>query len=501
MRILFIHQNFPGQYRHLAPALAAAGHEVTGLRLARTAPAEWQGVKVVTYWPQRSSTPGIHPWVVDIETKVVRAEAAFRAMQAMAAQGYRPDVVVAHPGWGESLFVKRVWPQTTLGLYCEFFYRVHGADWNFDREFQPADPGEDCRIDLKNANNLMQFETADAGLSPTTWQADTFPERFRSRISVCHDGIDTNIVTPDATARLRLPDGRELGRSDEVITFVNRNLEPYRGYHTFMRALPEIMARRPKAQVVIVGGSDVSYGRRAPAGTTWKQVFLDEVKDRVDMSRIHYLGRIPYADYLSVLRVSTVHTYLTYPYVLSWSLLEAMSAGCSIVASDTGPVRDVIREGETGRLVDFFDAGALAGAVCGLLAGKASERAALGRRAREAVVARFDLATICLPGQMDWVLGLAGSASTAGEPAAPELQPPVPEPHSATPELETAAADDGSEVTIAEAVATTGTAVPDAGGAAPTRKSPARTKSQPAPSAAAAAARKKKSRSGRQAAR
>jgi glycosyltransferase involved in cell wall biosynthesis len=487
MRILFIHQNFPGQYRHLAPALAAAGQEVTGLRLARSGPAEWQGVKVVTYWPQRSSTPGIHPWVVDIETKVVRAEAALRAMQVMAARGYRPDVVVAHPGWGESLFVKRVWPETTLGLYCEFFYRVHGADWNFDREFQPADPGEDCRIDLKNANNLMQFETADAGLSPTTWQADTFPERFRSRITVCHDGIDTSTVTPDATARLRLPDGRELGRENEVITFVNRNLEPYRGYHTFMRALPEIMARRPKAQVVIVGGSDVSYGRRAPEGTTWKQVFLSEVKDRVDMSRIHYLGRIPYADYLSVLRVSTVHTYLTYPYVLSWSLLEAMSAGCCIVASDTGPVRDVIREGETGRLVDFFDAGALAGAVCGLLAGKASERAALGRRAREAVVSRFDLATICLPGQVDWVLGLARSATTAGEPAAPEL--------------ETSAPDDVSEVRIAEAIATAETAVSEAATAAPDRKSPAKTKSQPAPSAGAAAARKKKSRSGRQAAR
>lgn len=205
----------------------------------------------------------------------------------------------------------------------------------------------------------------------------------------------------------------QLGQDDEVITFVNRNLEPYRGYHQFMRALPALQKARPKARVVIIGGNEVSYGAAPPAGPdgkaqTWREIFLNEVKGELDLSRVHFVGKVPYTDYLRVLQVSTVHVYLTYPFVLSWSLLEAMSAGCAIVASDTAPVREAIRHGETGQLVNFFDPAALVQQVLALCENPA-ERARLGAAARAFAVENYDLETQCLPRQMAWVRGLTSN--------------------------------------------------------------------------------------------
>ena len=406
MRILFIHQNFPGQFRYLAPALASRGHEVVALSMAGNAGTFSNGVRIVPYRTARGSTSGIHPWVGDIETKVIRGDACFRAMLQLKSAGFTPDKVIAHPGWGESLFVREVWPTTRLGIYCEFYYRTDGADVGFDPEFPPSDPaGDACRLRMKNMNNILHFDIADGGLSPTRWQADTFPQPFRSKITVAHDGIDTVSVAPDPLARVRLPDGAELSRADEVVTFVNRNLEPYRGYHIFMRALPEILARRPKARVVIVGGDQVSYGSRPPEGKSWKDIFIDEVRPRLsdaDWNRIHFAGKVPYRQFVGLLQVSTVHVYLTYPFVLSWSLLEAMSAGCAVVASDTPPVREALVQGETGLLVDFFDASALSHEVCSLL-GSEAERGRLGRNARRHAQESYDLNRICLPRQIEWV--------------------------------------------------------------------------------------------------
>jgi glycosyltransferase involved in cell wall biosynthesis len=241
MKILFVHQHFPGQFRFLAPALVERGHTVVAMTMQAGASTEWQGVKLVRYSPTRGSTPNVHPWVVDLETKTIRGEACFRAALQMKAKGFSPDLIVAHPGWGESLFVKDVWPSVKLAMYCEFFYHADQADVGFDPEFASADPGEVCRLRLKNLNNLLHFESADAGLSPTQWQASTFPEPFRSKITVIHDGIDTQVIAPAPQANVTLNDKTRLTRADEVITFVNRNLEPYRGYHIFMRALPEVL--------------------------------------------------------------------------------------------------------------------------------------------------------------------------------------------------------------------------------------------------------------------
>ena len=207
MNILFIHQNFPGQFKFLAPALVQQGHNVQAMtmqKLATDAPgsATAQGVTLIPYEPSMGSTANIHPWVVDFESKIIRAEGCFRAALKLKAKGFTPDVIIAHPGWGESLFLKEVWPDAKLGIYCEFFYHPQGADVDFDAEFRVSDEGDVCRLRLKNLNTLLHFEVADAGISPTHWQASTFPESFRSRIAVVHDGIDTDVVAPNRKAIL-----------------------------------------------------------------------------------------------------------------------------------------------------------------------------------------------------------------------------------------------------------------------------------------------------------
>ena len=411
MNILLVHQNFPGQFKHLAPALQARGHKVVAMAMAGGKAIDAGGLEIVRSKPRCGSAPGLHPWVVDLEAKIIRGEASFRSAMKLRKAGFNPDVIVAHPGWGESMFLKEVWPRAKMGIYCEFFYQADGADTGFDPEFPVKDiEGDSCRLHLKNVNNFLHFEVADAGLSPTQWQASTFPQPFRSRISVIHDGIDTRVVKPDANARLELQGKAMLTRESEIITFVNRNLEPYRGYHVFMRALPEILRRRPNAKVMIVGANGVSYGAAAPAGKTWRDIYLAEVQERIDLSRVHFLGNIPYGQFLALLQLSTVHVYHTYPFVLSWSLLEAMSTGCAIVASDTQPLHEAIHHGETGRLVPFFDIAKLTDEVCSLLDDPA-ERARLGANARAHAVATYDLRSICLPRQLSWVDNLASLAN------------------------------------------------------------------------------------------
>ena len=378
MNILLVHQNFPGQFKHIAPVLAADPANRVVAFTMRESP-RYPGVQLVHYKPGRGSSKHIHPWVADLETKVIRGEVAFRAARKMRDEhGFTPDLIVAHHGWGEPLFLKHIWPRARMLLYCEWYYPLQSADVGFDPEFGQATDESVCRLQLKNAHNLLSFLEADAGLSPTRWQADTHPAWFRPRIEVIHDGVDTRQVRPlPGGEPLRLPVPADaacgieagdvvLNPGDEVVTFVNRNLEPYRGYHVFMRALPELLRRRPKAKVVIVGGNSVSYGA-PPAQGSWKQQFLDEVRQHLDLSRVFFVGTIPYPAFVRLLQLTTVHTYLTYPFVLSWSLMEAMACAGAIVASDTEPVREVITEGETGRLVNFFNRAALVDRICELL--------------------------------------------------------------------------------------------------------------------------------------
>lgn len=406
MNILFIHQNFPGQFKHLAPALVGKGHRVVALTLRVKEPGKWQGVEMLPYQIRRKPAQGLHPWLADFETKMLRAEACYAEASKLKVKGFMPDVIIAHPGWGESMFLRDLWPEARIGLYCELYYQAQKGDVNFDPEFPNKSSGQEpVRLRLKNLNNILHGEVGDLGISPTEFQANTFPESVRQKISVIHDGIDTNVVKPDPDVRFPLEEGTYLTRDDEVITFVNRNLEPYRGYHVFMRALPELLKKRPNAQVLIVGGDEVSYGAKPPKGQTWKQIYIDEVRGRIptsDWQRVHFLGKVRYKRFLKLLQVSRCHVYLTYPFVLSWSLIEAMSAGAAIVASNTAPLREVIEHDRTGRLFPFFDGEEMVDQICELL-GDSQLRERLGHAARAFAVEHYDLQSVCLPRQLDWI--------------------------------------------------------------------------------------------------
>ena len=404
MRILLIHQNFPGQFLHLAPALAARGHQVLALTVEgneRPSPVP----RVLYRTPEKPEGGSALA-----RTYGEMAERGLRAARAAAAmtrdKGYVPDVILGHSGWGETLFLKDVWPEARLIVYSEFLYRAGGLDAGFDPEFQRRDLAARLPVTARAAHLLQALVQADAALAPTRWQADTVPAPLRDKIAVIHDGIDTDRVRPDPAARFTLPSGRMLAPGDEVLSFVNRNLEPYRGYHVFMRALPAVLAARPEVQVVIVGGDGVSYGGRPADGRSWKQVLLDELGDRLDLSRVHFTGKLAYADYLALLQVTRAHAYLTYPFVLSWSLMEAMAAGARIVASRTPPVQEMIRDGETGRLVKFFDVAGWSAALIDVLADPARADA-MAAAARAKIVADYDLRRVCLPRLIDFVEGRA----------------------------------------------------------------------------------------------
>ncbi len=408
MKILFIHQNFPGQYKHLAPLLARQGHQCVALTLRVKEPGWWQGVRLLPYKLRDRSAQNVHPWLVDLDSKVTRAEGCLAGAIELQKAGFSPDLILAHHGWGEPMFLRDLWPEARMGLYCELYHLSDYPHNNFDAEFEKPSLITQLKLRLKNLNNHLHFPFATAGISPTWFQANTFPAEFRDKITVSHDGIDTRSAVPDPDVRLSIPGKVDVTRNDEVITFVNRNLEPYRGYHRFMRALPRLLKERPRAQVLIVGGDEVSYGARAPDGKTWKQIFIDEVRGQIpdaDWARVHYLGRIPYDQFLQLLQVSRLHVYLTYPFVLSWSLMEAMSIEAAIVANDVDPVRELIDHDVHGRLVDFFDTDSLVREVCALL-DDAEARARLGKAARQRIVTQYDLDDICLPRQLEWVSSL-----------------------------------------------------------------------------------------------
>ncbi|MDZ4135583.1 MAG: glycosyltransferase [Paracoccaceae bacterium] len=409
MNILFVHQNFPGQFLHLAPALQARGHECRAL----TASGNTRHAEIPVLHYRHKATPP-DPAATRLGRNYTRmsdrgVSVARAALHLRDKAGYRPDVIVGHSGWGETLFLKEVWPEAKLLIYAEFYYCGKGRDVDFDPEF--SKPGFDAMmIAQARAAHLGQaLLHADAGLSPTRWQASTYPPALRPMIRVIFDGVDTGVVAPDPAAQITLPNGRTLRAGDEVLTFVNRNLEPYRGYHTFMRALPDVLAARPAAQVVIVGGDDVSYGTAAPTGQSWKKLFLDEVSARLDLNRVHFLGRVPYPTFVALMQISRVHAYLSYPFVLGWSMAEAMSAGALVVGSRTAPVQELITDGVNGRLVDFFDIAGWSATLAQSLADPARFMP-LRAAARETIRQGYDLHDVCLPQAVALVESLGPTA-------------------------------------------------------------------------------------------
>ena len=384
MRVLVIHQNFPGQFGHLVKAWSQRlGWQVRGLG-SHSAPGVPGFNGLLRY--QLARTPHLqqHAYLRQMETATLHGQAAVRAMLQLRQQGFVPDVIVAHPGWGETLYAKDVFPAARLVHLCEWYYDAEGADLGFDSEF-PMSFDDRARIRTWNALHTLNLTHCDAAVSPTQWQRSRHPLIFQPKIAVQHEGIDIAALGPDPNASVTTPSGVVLKAGEPVITYVARNLEPYRGFHIFMRALERIQKAQPSCHAVIVGGDGVSYGKRPKDAPNWREQMLREVK--LDAARTHFVGRLPHAQYVRVLQVSAAHVYLSYPFVLSWSLLEAMACGAPIVASDTAPVREVIRDGENGRLVEFFDVEAVARTTLALL----GNRQVTMRQQARADVQRYSL--------------------------------------------------------------------------------------------------------------
>jgi glycosyltransferase involved in cell wall biosynthesis len=403
MKLLFIHQTFPGQYLHLVQHLRDAGHDVGFVTQRRDR--EIPGIRMLEYQPA-PITPSSHSYVNDLDSGVMNGLAVARLCEGLRREGFTPDIVIGHTGWGELLFIKDVWPKVPLLGYFEFYYRAVGSDLDFDAEF-PATVEDVMRVRVRNATNLLSLDAADWGHTPTKWQRDQYPVEYHHRISMIHEGIDTDRVHPDPTARLWLSGGLSFSRDDRIITYSARRLEPYRGFHVFMRALPQVLRQCPEAHVVIIGGDGVSYGRLPPNGTNWREHMLAELNGQLDLARVHFIGWLPYEQYRAVLQISTAHVYLTYPFVLSWGLLEAMASECLVIGSRTPPVEEVIDGTDNGCLVDFFDIDGLARQICEVLQNPAATLE-MRRNARRFVVEQYDLKSICLPGHLALIQRLTG---------------------------------------------------------------------------------------------
>jgi glycosyltransferase involved in cell wall biosynthesis len=399
MRFLFLHNNFPAQYRHIAAALASDPANQVVFATQR-GDGEMPRVRKLLYKPARAPHKDTHHYLQSFEGAVLNGQAMFRLCEAMKKDGFVPDVICGHSGWGPTLYVREAFPQARLIGYFEWFYRAHGGDADY-LTHGAIDVDLACRIRTRNGPILLDLAECDLGVCPTYFQRDQFPEVFHRKLTVLHDGIDTEYFRPESGAKLVLPD-LDLSQASEIVTYVARGMEPYRGFPEFMRAAVLLMQQRPGLHVVVVGADRVAYGAPLPEGQSYKQNLLAELTGR-DLSRLHFTGLLPYNAYRQVLRASAAHVYLTVPFVLSWSMLEAMAAGCLVVASDTTPVREVIADGRNGLLVDFFSPEAIAARVIETL-DRPAWSGELRREARATIVERYDLGRI-LPKQLELLTG------------------------------------------------------------------------------------------------
>jgi len=421
MKILFLHPNFPAQFRHMAGALAKDTNNQVLFGTKFENP-EWQipGVRKVLFKPSREARPETHHYVRFLENGVLHGQAVFRIAEQLKAEGFVPDVVYGHSGWGPTLFIKDAFPESKLMCYFEWFYHSIGSDADFD----PADPltvDDMARIRIKNTPILVDLYSCDRGISPTYWQRSQFPQEFHSKISVLHDGVDTEFFKPNPGAKLILPN-LDLSDATEVVTYVTRGMEPYRGFPEFIESIAYLQERRPNCHVVIVGSDRVCYGKSLPNGETYKQQMLKRVP--LDLSRVHFVGSLPYGLYLKVIQASHVHVYLTRPFVLSWSMIESMATGCLVLGSDTPPVQEVIKDGENGLLVDFFSPKKIADRISEVL-DHPTRMAELREKARQTALEKYSL-ELLLPNHVELIEKVAnGSLPGKIASTSPSVECPV----------------------------------------------------------------------------
>lgn len=408
MNILFAHPNFPGQFKHLAKHFGEKnGSRVVFITTYYNKPAP-KGVEVLISRPNEApKNSNTHQYLRPFEKAAYAAQSMWRVCDQLKKTGFKPDIIYAHPGWGDCLLIKDIFPDTPFIAYMEFYYRAFGADVHFHPK-SIIRPDRVAKVRFKNATNLLNLEACDWAISPTKWQASLHPSDFYHKFSVLHEGIDTELIKPlKKKESLKLPNGKYLPEDAEIITYVARNFEPYRGFEEVMRAISILMQQRPKAHFLIVGNDGVSYGATLSDGKTYKQKMLAELTN-LDHNRLHWFRRLAFEEYIKILSHSMVHIYMTVPFVLSWSFLESMSMGCSIVASRTIPLFEVVEDGKNALFAEFFEPEDIAKKVVYLLDNE-ELRMELGKNAREFVIKNYDIKKI-LPIYEKLIIDVANGA-------------------------------------------------------------------------------------------
>lgn len=350
MKILFLHRNFPGQFRYLAPDLAKdSNNEVVFITNAHNG--QIPGVKKYEYNLKREVPANCHRYLRFYEECIIHGQSSAEIALQLKNSGFYPDIIYGHT-WGQTLFMKDVFPKSKLVGYFEWFFNSENSYLDFGNREVNIDERAKYRID--NSQLYVDLNICDAGLCPTNYQVKQFPLLYRDKIKVLHDGIDTDFCIRKDDASLKIPDKNIiLTKNDEVLTYGTRGMDPYRGFPEFMRAVEILQKKRPNMHVIISGKDRVCYGPPLPNGKTYKQKMLEELD--LDLNRIHFTGLLPFDNFIDMLNISSAHVYLTYPFVCSWSLLNAMACETPIIASNTEPVLEFLENDKNALLCDFFD--------------------------------------------------------------------------------------------------------------------------------------------------
>jgi len=401
MNILFLHRNFPAQFRHIAAELAKDPHNKV-VFITNNDNLNLPNITKVIYKLKREVPENCHRYLKFYEESINHAQASAEAALTLKNQGFIPDVIYGHT-WGQTVFMKDVFPDVPLLCYFEWYYNAEGGDVGFDGRLPDVDAK--ARLRCKNAHLNMDLLACDAGMCPTKWQQSQFPEIFRDKIKVLHDGVDTDFCAPYENAKFLVKEKNlELSAQDEVITYATRGMEAYRGFPEFMRAAKILLDKRPNLQVVIAGEDRVCYGAQLH-NTTYKEMMLKELN--LDLNRVHFVGGLPLGQYVKLLQISSAHVYLTYPFVLSWSLLDSMAIGCPIVASNTTPVLEVMKDNYNGLLFDFYNINQQVEKIEYALDNK-DKMQELRQNARKTIVDNYNLKNL-LPQHIEFVKSLIKS--------------------------------------------------------------------------------------------
>ena len=390
--VVFIHQNMPGQFKNICARISQNKNNKI-IFITKRKEIQLSNIEKITYELKRKPRRDAHHYVVNLDEQLLYGQAVAGALISLRERGVRPDLIFAHSGWGEALFVKEIFPDSKLVVFSEFYYRSRDSDVSFLQGDAISDDDR-CRLASRNFHITNSMMYADLIVTPTLWQKSVHPRLLWDSIVTHHEGVDCQAIRTDRRSEITLPNGWTIRKGDEVITYVSRNLEPYRGFDVFFEAIKVAHRRSPDRRFVIIGGDGISYGKKPEDGLPWRTHLLH--RETSTLENVAFLGRVPYAAFLDLLYIAKAHVYLTVPFVLSWSLLEAMALETCVVASRTHPVQEVVSDRHNG-LLCAYDADSIAETLDHALSLSDDQRRHIGAMARGTVDQNYDFETASMP--------------------------------------------------------------------------------------------------------